>query len=49
MYQFHYDYIKNEFCKKSMKCFMYEVRNEDVCEDFRRDKEMFNFSNYSAK
>ena len=27
---------------------MYEIITEDVCEDFSKDKEMFNFSNYSA-
>ena len=28
---------------------MYEIKNEDVCEDFSNDKEMFDFSNYSTK
>ena len=28
---------------------MYEIKNEDIYEDFRRDKEMFDFSNYSTK
>ena len=28
---------------------MYEVKTEDVCEDFSSDKEMFDFSNYSTK
>ena len=28
---------------------MYEIKNEDVYEDFSRNKEMFDFSNYSAK
>ena len=27
---------------------MYESKTEDVYEDFSKDKEMFNFSNYSA-
>ena len=28
---------------------MYEIKTEDVYKDFSNDKEMFNFSNYSAK
>ena len=28
---------------------MYEIKTEDVYEDFRNDKEMFDCSNYSAK
>ena len=28
---------------------MYEVKTEDVCEDFSKDKEMIDFSNYSNK
>ena len=28
---------------------MYEIKTEDVYEDFRNDKEMFNFSNYSTR
>ena len=28
---------------------MYEIRTEDVYEDFNSDKEMFNFGNYSTK
>ena len=27
---------------------MYEVKTEDVYEDFRNNKEMFDFSNYST-
>ena len=28
---------------------MYKIKTEDVYEDFSRDKEMFDFSNYSSK
>ena len=28
---------------------MYEIRTEDVCEDFKNDKEMFDFSSYSTQ
>ena len=27
----------------------YEIKTEDVCEDFSSNKEMFDFSNYSTK
>ena len=53
MYEFHYDYIKNN-CNKSRLLFsdthslMYEIKTEDVYEDFSKDKELFDFWNYSA-
>ena len=28
---------------------MYEIKTEDIYEDFRNNKEMFDFSNYSTK
>ena len=28
---------------------MYEIKTEDICENFSSDKEMFGFSNYSNK
>ena len=43
MYEFHYDYIKNKYDNKSKLIFadtdslMYEIKTEDVCEDFSRD------------
>ena len=55
MYKFHYDYIKNKYDNKSRllftdtKSLMYEIKTEDVCEDFSNDKKMFNFSNYLTK
>ena len=55
MYEFHYDYIKNKYCNKSRLlfyrpwCLMYEIKTEDIYEDFSSDKEMFDFSNYSTK
>ena len=55
MYEFHYDYIKNKYSNNSRLLFtdpdslMYEIKTEDVYEDFRKDKEMFDFSNYSAE
>ena len=55
MYEFHYYYIKNKCDRKSKLLFrdtdslMYEVKTEDVYEDFSSDKEMLGFSNYSIK
>ena len=55
MYEFHYYYIKNKYGNKSRLLFtdtdslMYEIKTEDVCKDFSKHKEMFDFSNYSAK
>ena len=55
MYEFHYDYIKNKYGNNSKLLFtdanslMYEIKTEDVYKDFSNDKEMFDFSNYSAK
>ena len=55
MYEFHYDYIKNKYGNNSRLLFtdidslMYEIKTENVCKDFRNDKEMFNLSNYSTK
>ena len=55
MYGFHYDLVKNKYSKDSRLLFtdtdnlMYEIETEDVYEDFSKDKEMFDFSNFSAK
>ena len=55
MYEFHYDYIKNNYGNNSRLLFtetdslMYEIKTEDVYQGFSNDKEMFAFSNYSNK
>ena len=55
MYEFHYDYIKNKYGNKARLIFtdtdslMYEIKTEDVFEDFSNDKKMFDFSDYSTK
>ena len=55
IYEFHYDYIKNKYDSKSKLLFtdtdslMYEIKTEDVYEDFSSNKKMFDFSNYSTK
>ena len=52
IYEFHYDYIKNKDDNKSKLLFtdtdslMYEIKTEDVYEDFSSNKEMLDFSNY---
>ena len=55
IYEFYYDYIKNKYGNNARLVFtdtdslMYEIKTEDVYEDFSKDKEMFDFSNYSVK
>ena len=55
MYEFHYDYIKNKYGNNSKLLFTdtdslrYELKTDNVYEDFSSNKEMFNFSNYSTK
>ena len=55
MYEFHYDFIKNKFDSKSKLLFadtdslMDKIKTEDAYEDFSSNKELFDFSNYSAK
>ena len=55
MYEFHCHYIKNKYDKKPKLFFtnteslMYEIKTEDVYEDFSNDKKMLDFCNYSNK
>ena len=55
MYEFHYDYIKNKYGNKSELLFsdtdslLYEIKTEDVYENFISDKKLFDFSNYLTK
>ena len=54
MCEFHYYYIKNKYGNNLKLLFtdtdslMYEIKTEDCYKDFSSDKEMFDFSNYSA-
>ena len=47
VYELHYGYIKNKYNNKSKLLFtgtdslMYEIKTEDVYEDFSSDKEIF--------
>ena len=55
MYEFHYDYIKNNYGKNSkllltdFDSLMYKIKTEDVYEDFSKNKEMSDFSIFSLK
>ena len=55
MYKFHCDCIKNKYGNKSRLLFVhtdgliYEIKTEDVYEDFSKDKKMFDLNQYSMK
>ena len=55
LYEFRYDYIKNEYGNKSRLLFtdtekmVYEIETENVYGDFSKNKEMFDMNNYSIK
>ena len=50
MYEFHYKYIKSKFDPKLLftdtDSLFYEIKTEDVYEDFYQDKNLFDFSDY---
>ena len=50
MYEFHYKYIKNKFDAKLLftdaDSLAYEIKTENVYEDFYLDKDLFAFSDY---
>ena len=54
MCEFHSDYIRNKYGNKSKVVFtdtdslIYEIKAEDVYEDFNSNKEMFDFSKRSS-
>ena len=54
-YKFHYDYIINKYGNNSRLLFtatdslVYKIKTKDVYKDVSKDKEMFDFSNYSPK
>ena len=53
MYEFHYNYIKNKFDDKLLltdtDSLVYEIKTEDVYEDFYLDKDLFDSSDYPVK
>ena len=50
MYEFHYKYIKRKYDAKLLftdtDSLVYEIKTEDVYENFSEDKRLFDFSNY---
>ena len=50
MYEFHYKYIKIKFDAKLLftdtHSLVYEIKTEDVCEDFYEDQNLFDFSDF---
>ena len=50
MYDFHYSFIKNRFDAKlsftDTDSLTYEIKSEDVSEEFFKHKHLFDFSNY---
>ena len=55
MYDFHYNYIKKKYHNKAKLLFTdtdsltYEIESKDIYEDFWKDKELFDNSNYSKE
>ena len=55
MYEFQYEYVKDKYVNNSRlfltdnDSLMHRFKMEDVCEDFIKNKEMFDFGNYSGK
>ena len=51
MYEFYYNYIKSKFDAKLLftdtDSLVYEIKTEDVFEDFYEDKKLFDFSDHS--
>ena len=50
MYEFNYKYIKSKFDANSLftdtDSLVYEIKTEDINEDFYKDKNLFDFSDY---
>ena len=51
MYNFHCNFIKNNFDVEWLftdtESLTYEIKSENVCEEFFKWKDLFDFSNYS--
>ena len=51
MYDFHYNFIKKNFNAELLftdtDSFTYEIKSENVCEEFIKWKDLFDFSNHS--
>ena len=55
IYKFHYDYIKKKYGNNSRLLFtdtdslMQKIKKQDVFKNFSKDKEMYDFTKYSAE
>ena len=55
MYEFQYDYIRNKYGSNSRllltdtNTLIYDIKTEDFMKIVRKDKEMFDFSNFCLK
>ena len=55
MHEFYYNYVKNKYGNNSRllftdtDSFIFEIKTEDIHEDFSNDKVIFDFSNYLKK
>ena len=55
IYKFHCDYIKNKYGNNSRLLFtdtdslMQKIKKQDVFKNFSKDKEMYDFTKYSAE
>ena len=53
MYKFHYDFIKEKYGDNSKLLFtdtdslIYHIKTDDIYKDFKENKELFDFSDYS--
>ena len=51
MYEFHYKYIKSKYSANLLftdtDSLVYEIKTEDVYEDFYKEKDLFDFRDYS--
>ena len=51
IYEFHYDYITMKYCNKlrllltETDSLMHETETQNFCDEFSKNKEMFDFSN----
>ena len=51
MYDFHYNFLKKHFDAELLftdtDCLTYEIKSEDVYEEFFKHRHLFDFSNFS--
>ena len=51
MYDFHYNFIKKNFSAELLftdtDSLTYEIKSENIYEEFHKQKDLFDYSNYS--